>query len=150
MAEDKEHWEVTSLPAEAEENDPLGRKPGEWLWDNDPAYKYGERLRHEKKVQTPRNWIALYQQRPVADEGNFFLDEWFRPYVTAPERSTLSIYGGSDYAVTADGGDYTCHVVIGQDSEGRLWLLDLWRRQASTDQWIEALADLVRKWRPLG
>ena len=31
----------------------------------------------------------------------------------------------SDYAVTADGGDYTVHIVVGIDPEGRMYLLDL-------------------------
>ena len=38
---------------------------------------------------------------------------------------TLRVYGGSDYAVTADGGDYTVHIVVGIDPEGRMYLLDL-------------------------
>jgi predicted phage terminase large subunit-like protein len=150
MAAGREQWEVISLPAEAEENDPLGRKPGDWLWDSDPDYRYGELLRAEKKVQTARNWSALYQQKPTPDTGNFFLEAWLKPYTTPPDRATLNVYGGSDYAVTADGGDFTCHVVVGIDPGGKLWLLDLWRKQASSDEWIEALADLVIKWRPIG
>ena len=62
-----DQWEVLSLPAEAEEGDALGRKPGDFLWDDDDQYPYGDFLRHEKKIQTPRNWSALYQQRPVPD-----------------------------------------------------------------------------------
>jgi hypothetical protein len=30
-----ELWRVVSLPAIAEENDALGREPGEWLWSDD-------------------------------------------------------------------------------------------------------------------
>jgi len=30
-----EQWHVLSLPAEAEPDDPLGRQPGEWLWDDE-------------------------------------------------------------------------------------------------------------------
>ena len=56
-------WEIVSLPAEAEDNDLLGRKPGEWLWDDE--YGYGDFLRHEKATQIPRNWSALYRQRPT-------------------------------------------------------------------------------------
>jgi hypothetical protein len=26
-----DHWDILSLAAEAEEDDPLGRQPGEWL-----------------------------------------------------------------------------------------------------------------------
>src|SRR5258707_8906984 len=60
-----ERWDIVSLPAEAEPGDLLGREPGQWLWDD--AYGYGERLREEKATQLPRNWSALYQQRPAPD-----------------------------------------------------------------------------------
>jgi hypothetical protein len=36
---------VISIPAIAEENDPLGRKPGEYLWDDPSGYNYGAFLR---------------------------------------------------------------------------------------------------------
>jgi predicted phage terminase large subunit-like protein len=55
----------------------------------------------------------------------------------------------SDYAVTADGGDYTVHVVVELDPERRMFLLDLWRQQVSADVWVEAFCDLVLKWRPV-
>ena len=50
-----------------------------------------------------------------------------------------------DYAVTSDGGDDTVHVVIGIDHKGRMFLLDLWRRQADPREWVEAYCDLVLK-----
>jgi predicted phage terminase large subunit-like protein len=62
----------------------------------------------------------------------------------------MRVYGGSDYAVTMDGGDFTCHVVVGIDPEGRMYLLDLWRKQAASDEWIEAFCDLVKAWKPIG
>ncbi len=58
------------------------------------------------------------------------------------------MYGASDYAVTSDGGDYTVHVVIGIDQRRRMFLLDLWRQQTSSNVWIEAWCDLVTKWKP--
>ena len=61
-------WEILVLPAEAEENDPLGRKLGEFLWGDD-AYGYTEFLRQQKAMQPPGNWSALYQQRPTRPEG---------------------------------------------------------------------------------
>ena len=42
------------------------------------------------------------------------------------------------------------HVVVGLDADGRMHLLDLWRRQAASDVWVEAFCDLVRAWRPIG
>jgi predicted phage terminase large subunit-like protein len=141
-------WEVVSLPAEAEEDDLLDRKSGEWLWDDE--YGYGDFLRHEKATQLPRNWSALYQQRPTPDSGDYFKSEWLKPYDKEPARETLTVYGASDYAVTADGGDFTVHVVIGIDPEDRIYLLDLWRKQKAADQWVEAFCDLVIEWKPLG
>lgn len=31
-----------------------------------------------------------------------------------------------------------------------MYLLDLWRKQASSDVWVEAFCDLVLKWKPMG
>jgi predicted phage terminase large subunit-like protein len=141
-----ERWDIVSLPAEAEAGDLLGREPGQWLWDD--AYGYGQVLRQEKATQLPRNWSALYQQRPAPETGDYFKEEWFRTYVAEPPRDTLNVYGGSDYAVTSNGGDYTVHVVVGVDPQNRMYLLDLWRGQTSSDLWIEAWCDLVRQWKP--
>ena len=57
-----EQWDVISLPAEAGEDDPLGRQPGEMLWSDDEAYGYARMLEREKNSQPLRNWAALYQQ----------------------------------------------------------------------------------------
>jgi predicted phage terminase large subunit-like protein len=104
--------------------------------------------RNLQATQIPRNWSALYQQRPAPETGDYFKAEWFRTYVSEPPRSTLNVYGGSDYAVTSRGGDYTVHIVVRVDPENRMYLLDLWRGQTASDIWIEAWCDLVRKWRP--
>ena len=62
----------------------------------------------------------------------------------------MRVYGASDYAVTADGGDFTVHLVVGLDPEGRMYLLDLWRKQTASDQWIETFCNLVLQWKPVG
>jgi predicted phage terminase large subunit-like protein len=61
----------------------------------------------------------------------------------------MRIYGGSDYAVTADGGDWTVHVVVGMDPDDRLWLLDVWRGRTASDVWIEAFCDMIERWKPV-
>lgn len=141
-------WRVLSLPAIAESpDDPLGRAPGETLW-NDDAYGYGAELLRTRDRAEARTWSALYQQRPAPIEGSLFKREWIKRD-PPPERERMRVYGASDYAVTSNGGDWTAHVVIGMDHNGRLHLLDLWRAQASSDVWVEAFCDLVLKWRPL-
>lgn len=140
-------WDVISLPAIAEEDDPLGRVPGQPLW---PDWEDEEALSRKRRAVGPRDWSALYQQRPAPEDGDYFKVEWLKPYDIAPDPKLMRIYGGSDYAVTADGGDYTVHAVVGLDPEGRMFLLDLWRKQAASDEWVEAFCRLVRKWKPLG
>ena len=141
---------VISIPAIAEGNDPLGRQPGEYLWDDPSGYNYAAFLRARQRETSPMMWAALYQQRPAPEEGDYFKANWLKPYEKLPQRETLRVYGASDYAVTADGGDFTVHLVVGLDPEGRMYLLDLWRKQTASDQWIEAFCDLVTAWKPMG
>jgi hypothetical protein len=72
-------------------------------------------LERIKRNIMPQDFAALYQQEPTREVGTFFRDEWLKPYVDDTPKF-LSVYGGSDYAVTSKGGDYTVHVVIGIDS----------------------------------
>ena len=133
-----DRWEVVELPAI---ND-----AGEALWPEAYPIEALERIRRNTQA---RDWSGLYLQRPAPEEGDYFKAEWLRPYEKVPALDTLRVYGGSDYAVTADGGDYTVHAVVGIDPEGRMYLLDLWRKQASSDVWIEAFCDLVKQWKPM-
>lgn len=134
-----DRWEVVELPAINE--------AGEALWPD--AYPI-EALERIRKNSQARFWAALYQQQPAPEEGDYFKSDWLRPYEKAPDPKTLRVYGGSDYAVTSDGGDYTVHAVVGIDPENRMYLLDLWRKQAASDVWVEAFCDLVLKWKPIG
>ena len=145
MAAGGRAWEVLKLPMIAEAGDILGRAPGEMLWSD---WFTPDMLADARR--DGRTFSALYQQNPVPDEGTYFQRAWLHSAVTMPERSTLQIYGGSDYAVTQDGGDWTVHVIVGVDPDSRLWLLDVWRGQTASDQWIEAFCDLVRQWQPIG
>ena len=138
-------WEVLKLPMEAELNDAMGRAPGEPLW---PEW-FTDEMRADAKRDS-RTWSALYQQSPAPATGIYFERDWLRPANSVPRREDMRIYGGSDYAVTADGGDWTVHVVIGVDPDYRLWLLDLWRGQTASDAWIEALCDMILQWKPIG
>ncbi len=139
-------WEVICVPAQAERlDDPLERKVGEYIW---PEWFPADHWEPFKRI--PRTWSALYQQRPSPETGDYFERDWLKTYSLAPPRATLNIYGASDYAVTADGGDYTVHVIVGIDPEGRLYVLDMWRGRTSSDLWVEAFCDLVLKWKPIG
>lgn len=144
LNEERDRWKVVSIPMEAMADDLLDREPGELLW---PEW-YTPQMALDAK-RDPRLWSALYQQQPTPDEGAFFKADWFRTVLKLPPLSTLRIYGGSDYAVTSDGGDYTVHVVVGIDPDNRMYVVDMWRRQSASDEWVEAFCDLVRRWKPM-
>lgn len=139
---DGQTWRVLCLQAQCERlDDPLGRKIGEYLW---PEW-FSERHWGMFKRQA-RTWSALYQQVPAPDTGDFFRRDWYRRYAKAPKH--LRIYGASDYAVTADDGDFTEHGVFGLDPDGDLYVLDWWSGQTASDTWVETQLDLIDKWKP--
>jgi predicted phage terminase large subunit-like protein len=128
-------WEVLSLSAIDDE--------GGALW---PEWYPLDRLEQIRAVLPARDWNALYQQNPIPDDGDYFKADWFGEYDEAPDG--LSVYGASDYAVTEKGGDYTEHGVAGVDMNSNLYVLDWWRKQATSDVWIEAKCDLIIKHKP--
>lgn len=141
-----EEWEVINLPALAEINDPLGRNVGEPLW---PEWFPLDQVLVEKAAQTERNWSALWQQRPSPEEGDYFRREWFRYYTEEPKPESLRLYGASDYAITAEGGDWTVHGMGGIDKNDDLYLLDWWRGQVDAAQAVDSWAHMTAKWRPV-
>lgn len=134
-----EKWEVIELPA-------ISTKDGEErsLW---PAKYPVERLQKIRSVIGPRDWSALYQQAPAPDEGLYFKKEWFRFYDELPKH--LRFYGASDYAVTANDGDYTCHGVGGVDPNDDLYIADVWLEQTESNVWIDVFCELIKKHKPL-
>jgi predicted phage terminase large subunit-like protein len=124
-------WEVICIPAEAEENDVLGRKPGEMLWKEwfgkDPDFWTAAR-------RNQRTWSALYQQRPSPADGTFFRKDWFKRYRMGDEPKHLRKYLTSDHAPT-DGEDSDpsgCRV-WGVAANSDLYLLDGFLHRATMD-----------------
>ncbi len=134
-----EGWVVLNLPAIADD--------GAALWPEQYDVAALEKI---KLAVGPRDWSALYQQRPTPETGDYFKKEWIHLVDHLPPLSSVMTYGGSDYAVTADGGDFTVHAVLGLSQSGDPWLFDVWRKQASSDKWVDAFCDLVLKWKPIG
>lgn len=136
QAKGGDQWDILELPAISPD--------GQALWPDFYPIDVLERL---KRATIPRDWSALYQQRPSPDEGAYFKRDWFRWYDEKPKQ--LRVYGASDYAVTEGDGDYTVHVIVGVDPEDNIYVLDLWRGQTTSDAWVQAWLDLVRQHKPL-
>jgi predicted phage terminase large subunit-like protein len=135
LQQERDQWDVLELPAL--------NAHGEALW---PEWYDVPALQRIKDTIGPREWSALYQQRPQPDEGTFFQREWFRTWDQLPP---LRYYGTSDYAVTDGAGDYTVHRIWGVDAGGALYRVDGWSGQTTSDVWIEKKLDLIARYQPM-
>jgi hypothetical protein len=135
LEREADQWTVLDLPAI--------NGNGAALW---PEWYDVPALERIKNSIGPREWSALYQQKPQPDEGTFFQRAWFPEWEKLPK---LNLYGTSDYAVTDDGGDYTVHRIWGVDEAGTLYRIAGWRAQTSADVWIEQKLELIKDWKPL-
>ena len=86
IIKNEKHVTVINLKCEADNNDPLGRKPGEALCPE--IGKGNEWLKDFKSTFTTkegsRTWNALYQGSPTPDDGNIFKRKWFKYYEQSP------------------------------------------------------------------
>lgn len=79
-------WERLRLPALAEADDPMGRKPGEALWPKRTSVKELEKTR--RAVGTP-TFSAMWQQRPQPEAGGLFKQANFRSFRVKTERQRV-------------------------------------------------------------
>lgn len=143
---DGEEWEVVCLPAQAKENDVMGRKPGEWLWQEWFSSEWWEQTKKTVTQTGNRSWNSLYQQTPVDDEGAFFKREWFKRFDLGKEPKTNN-YQSSDFATKDGDGDFTELGIFGMDDQQELWIKDWWYGQKTTDIWIDEQLTQYDKYR---
>ncbi|MXX90249.1 MAG: phage terminase large subunit [Boseongicola sp. SB0675_bin_26] len=131
-----EQWHKVHFPAVD--------RDGKALWPEMYDIDYFSR-----RMRNNRVWQALYQGNPLPAEGNLFTENMFRTYDRMPDIGRMRIYGASDYAVSFGKGDFTVHAVVGVDENDDIYLLDLWRRQESSDVSVDAQLALMLRWKPL-
>lgn len=131
LERDPDGWRVINLPAIAEENDELGRKPGEALWPSQFPLSRLEYIRD--KGVSPYAWQALYQQRPSRFERFEFPDSYFSD-IWAPEGAWPDTFDARAIALDpskgkdAKRGDYSAIVFAGL-ARGLIWVdADIARR----------------------
>lgn len=146
--EEAAKWKVLNLPAIAELDDPMQRRPGEALW---PERFPLEMLEAQKRLD-PQGFMALYQQRPAPEEGAFFRAGWLKSYGAnqRPPLSEMRIYAASDHAIGTDRKKHDASVMLiaGVCPQKYLWLLDCYWDRRPPDQTVEAMLDLVQLWKP--
>lgn len=160
-------WEEIKIPAIAEENDLLGREPGEPL-----APEIGKDKTWAKKTKAvagSRGWASLYQQRPVLAGGNIFKKSWVKYYVPTiemkvkfnlgddvavmPERFDIEVQSWDCTFKDSDTSDYVAGHVWGKKNADRYFLdrhhermgiVDTMRAiQLMTNKWPNAKAKLI-------
>ncbi|MDR3709954.1 MAG: phage terminase large subunit [Capsulimonadaceae bacterium] len=135
VASEPGRWTVLKLPAIAEEDDPLGRAPGEALWPERYDVPALKRLRSVLSAKHgERSWQALYQQNPTPREGVFFKVDRLDIVDAADLPETVRRVRAWDLAATEREGDYTAGVLMGVDACGVFYVIDVARGQWSTDE----------------
>jgi len=131
-------WTNIVLPAIAEQNDILGRNPGDPLFpERYPTSVLMERL----EVLGSSHFQALFQQRPL-DEAKKLTDASWLKIVDIIPVVRLRMIRVWDLAATEDGGDYTVGTLCGYDDvTGNFYVLNVKRDQLSP----KAVEELVQK-----
>lgn len=137
-SDDGPQWMVINLPAEAEENDPLGRSVGEALC---PDRFDLAKLADIKRVMG-RDYYALYQQRPQAREGGMFKDHWLPLCEAVPAQAQRVRWW--DRAATAGAGDYTAGVLVAY-ADGAWFIEDVVRGQWSSGERDRIILNTAQK-----
>lgn len=133
-------WKIIKLPAIAEEDDPLGREPGEALWPE----RYDTDFLLSQQRLDPLGFSALYQQNPTVADGTIFRRENIRRYHPQDLPEDLRFYCTSDHAVgTNQRNDLSCFGKAGVDKNDNLWLTDIFWERVPTDVAVEAMLSMA-------
>lgn len=136
-------WEVLSLPAEAEENDVLGRAVGDPLWI-EGGYDL-EWLKEKRAQLDAQTWNSIYQQRPSAAEGNIIKRDWIKYYKQLPPSFDEMLISVDASFKGNTNSDYCVLTVWGKD-KARKYLVDVIRDRMNFPSTVTALRSLVAKY----
>lgn len=156
-----DQWKVVKFKAIAEDNDPLGRSPGEPLW---PA-QYSLASLQGAKQEMGRWWSACWQQEPHDEEGAYFHPRRWPRYTDLGNQcfaleesgSARRIFAHSDLTIltTVDWAwserataDYTAIGTFGLTPDGRLLVLDIQNRRLRLEQLAPELANVCHLYHP--
>lgn len=150
-----DQWEVISYPAEwtpgdprafyAFEKGPNGTEVGWLLCRFRPSD-----LKRKKANLPPRDWLSLFQQKPVLEGGNIIKTSWIieEPW---PVGWKPIVWQAWDLAGTAqdakDGGCYSVGVAIAMDWVRRWWLVDVVRGKWDSGELCEQILTFAHKWK---
>lgn len=134
-------YEVVRYPAIAEEDERF-RKKGEALHpDRYPL----TRLEAIKNTMDDWMWSALFQQRPIKEEGNYFTKDMLVLYdeKDLPADEELTFYATWDFAISQkQRADWTVGISAGVDRHGNIWLVDRVRDRMDAFEIADAILQM--------
>jgi predicted phage terminase large subunit-like protein len=160
LANEPDDWVVLRIPAIAEDNDPLGRQPGEELQSvqkRPPGH-----FRKLEQVRSPYVWLSVYQQAPSAAEGLIFKRIWWRYWTPSPGYGLGNVdLAGRTYSLndawrfatvdlaasTRTSADYTVISAWAKLISGDLILLDRVRARIGEEDHFANARPLVERWK---
>jgi len=146
-------WEVLVLPALAEPRKdadgrpillPDGTVPGDLLRrrPNEPLApgRYSlETLLERREVSAERTWSAMYQQRPMPEEGGMFRVSWLLDQ-QGPLPTKRTRVRAWDLGATVD-GDWTVGVLMSRDSDGFFYIENVVRKRGTANEVEKLILD---------
>jgi predicted phage terminase large subunit-like protein len=140
-----EKYYELNIPCEAEENDILGRNVGdalfpeigkdnEWLQDFKKSYIGG---------QGSRAWNALFQGKPVSQEGNLLKREWWQYYDKLPPmvRKIISV----DAAFKGDSNSDFVVIQVWGKTGANMYLIDQHKARMDFPTTLQAIRNMIKK-----
>ncbi|NBS69643.1 hypothetical protein EBT31_12125, partial [bacterium] len=141
-SDDADSWTVVNLPAIAEDNDPLGRTPGEALC---PERYDLTALQDRRRVLGEYGFNALFQQRPSPPAGGLFKRSWWQTFRELPQLDRII----TSWDLTFKDGpntDYVVGLVIGQKGAS-FYLLDCIRDRLDITETIPAIVNTFNRYK---
>ena len=149
------------MPAVAEDEDILGRRPGEALCPE----LFDEKALEGIKKDSPIAWPSLYQQRPVPQGGGMFKrdnfldyqrktidgEEYFQLGERMVARSACTVFGTMDTAYTNNKrSDFTALGIwaVSPNEPSDLILLHMYRKRTTHAEHAPLLMEAWKTWKP--
>ncbi len=132
------NWQVFNFPLEAEEDDVLGREPGEPLW----AERYGHTFIEERK-RYPSSFNSLYQGRPTSQEGNIIKRDWWQYYDNLPQMAIKIMSVDATFKDKED-SDFVAIQVWGKVG-ANMYLIDRVKARMNFPTTLQAIRNMKKK-----
>ncbi len=145
-----------NIPAEAGEDDVLGRKPGEWLWckeqQEDGFYPISH-YEQKRAMMAPSLWASLYLGQPLDKHGDYVSEDDFQFYDVIPVNEkgkviqfTKTVMSIDTSQSSKERADNTAILVFRVGVDGKHYLVDCWAGVRKLDDLVKIIQKMMVNW----